>query len=208
MSGEAEPIRLVSSSVCDAAEMFARAFGNDPFIGTLYPRAKNRHGAFAKAALCVLRYALHYGEVYAVSPNLEGVAVWLPPSHIAPSVIDIVRFRLCLLPFYSGIRAFRHVLSYIDHADKTRTQYVHGPHWYLQLLGVDPSHRGEGCAAVLLRSMFSRLDRENMPCCLDTENERNVAMYEHFGFRVVNTSEIPGTGCRYWLMVRETNAGK
>jgi hypothetical protein len=50
-------------------------------------------------------------------------------------------------------------------------------------------------------------DREQLPCCLDTENEVNVPMYEHFGFRVLEASPIPGTDRTVWLMFREVGAG-
>lgn len=208
MTGEREPILLAPSRVRDAAEMFARAFFEDPFIGVLYPNAERRLHNFAKTTTCLLHYALHYGEVHVVSPQLEGAAVWLPPSHIAPSAVDMIRFRLVLFPFYAGFQGFRRILSYITHGENMRIQCVHGPHWYLQLVGVDPSHHGEGCAAVLLRRMFSRLDRLGMPCCLDTETERNVAIYEHFGFRIANASTVPGTDCPYWLMVRDVGSGR
>jgi predicted N-acetyltransferase YhbS len=69
-------------------------------------------------------------------------------------------------------------------------------------LGVDPVHQGAGHAGRLLRTMFARLDREGMSGCLDAEKESNVALYEHFGFRALESSEIHGSGRLCRLMAR------
>lgn len=75
-------------------------------------------------------------------------------------------------------------------------------HWYLQLLGVDPGHQGQGYATALVNPMLARFDREGLPCCLDTMNGDNVAFYERFGFRVAAKSLVPKTQIGLWLMAR------
>jgi ribosomal protein S18 acetylase RimI-like enzyme len=134
---------------------------------------------------------------------MEGFAAWLPWSKIAASWLDVVRFGGIALPFSIGLRPLRKLFAYMDHSEEMRQRHIRPPFWYLQLLGVDPRRHGKGHGALLLRSMLSRLDRENIPSCLDTENESNVAMYEHFGFRVVESSTIPRSNSPIWLMARE-----
>jgi hypothetical protein len=41
--------------------------------------------------------------------------------------------------------------------------------------------------------MLERLDRKGTPCYLNTQNEKNVGLYEHFGFQVVDRQMIPGS---------------
>jgi ribosomal protein S18 acetylase RimI-like enzyme len=200
---ENTPIRLPPSRIADAADVLARAFANDPFISSVYPNAETRQQAFARTAQRLLQYGMRYGEVYATSAGMEGFAVWLPPSRVTPSLWSMIRGGAFRLPFAIGIRPFLKLLAYLDHSDKMRRRHIHHPHWYLQLLGVDPSHRGEGHGGILLRSMLSRLDREQIPCCLDTENEVNVVLYEHFGFRVLELSRIPRSDSQIWLMARD-----
>jgi len=76
-------------------------------------------------------------------------------------------------------------------------------HMYLQLLAVDPVHQGEGLSGRLLRPMFQRIDREGLPCFLETQAEKNVAIYRHFGFRVVEAGIVPGSNVHSWAMLRE-----
>jgi hypothetical protein len=50
--------------------------------------------------------------------------------------------------------------------------------------------------------MFAHADKEGVPCFLETQAEKNVALYEHFGFRVVEAGLIPGSNVRSWALVR------
>lgn len=183
--------------------MFSRAFAADPFVQLLYPDGATRHSNFVSTVKLMLRYGLARGEVQAVSSNLEGTAVWFPPAHVEPSVWDQLRFGFFMLPFRVGMRSFRTILAYSDHTAKMRRRHLRAPYWYLQMLAVDPAFHGRGHAVFLLRSMLDRLDRERTTCCLDTENEVNVSIYEHFGFRLLEKSNIPGCDCPCWLMARE-----
>jgi hypothetical protein len=42
-----------------------------------------------------------------------------------------------------------------------------------------------------------------MPCYLDTLDEKNVSLYEHLGFKLIEESTIPGTPLTCWAMLRE-----
>jgi GNAT superfamily N-acetyltransferase len=186
--------------------VLARALHDDPVVCYFYPQAESRPAAFARTTRCLLRYAVRYGEVYASSPRLEGIAMWLPPGRAEPSTWDMLRAGVLPLIWRNGWATFRRLMAYSHHAAAMRQRHVHVPCWYLQIFGVDPPYHGAGYGSRLLRSMLARLDRERVPCCLDTENEVNVPMYEHFGFRVLEASPIPRTDCSVWLLVRDVGA--
>ena len=52
--------------------------------------------------------------------------------------------------------------------------------------------------------MLSRTlgDREGLPGYLETLEEKNVRLYEHFAFKVVDESFVPGIVLTDWAMVR------
>jgi GNAT superfamily N-acetyltransferase len=70
-----------------------------------------------------------------------------------------------------------------------------GPHHHLNMIGVRRSHAGLGLARPLLDAV-ARLaagDAASAGVSLTTERPRNVALYEHFGYRVVAHGEVtPG----------------
>ena len=71
------------------------------------------------------------------------------------------------------------------------------------LIGVDPHHQGKGFASKLIKPMLARIDKQELPCFLETVDERDVAIYKHFGFNVVDESVVPATGMTSWAMLRQ-----
>lgn len=69
------------------------------------------------------------------------------------------------------------------------------PHHHLNMLGVRRAHAGQGMARPLLTAVFAMAaaDPASSGVSLTTEVARNVAFYEHFGYRQVGHKPIaPG----------------
>ena len=62
--------------------------------------------------------------------------------------------------------------------------------YFLSILAVDPRYKGQGFASKLLKPMLAKFDREQLVCSLDTNNPRNIQIYEKFGFRLHHTTGI------------------
>lgn len=202
MTSSTAPLPLPAADLPQASEMLARSFHNDPLLCHLLPDAAQRRSISARSFQCLLRYGLCHGEVVTTSANLEGLAIWLPPDAAQGSLARLLRACLFTLPLTAGPRFFVRFLSYQQHLNRLRREHTPFRHWYLQLLGVDPCHQGKGHASSLVNPMLARLDREQLPCCLDTMNGDNVAFYERFGFRIAAQSFVPKTEIGLWLMAR------
>ncbi|MGO8751195.1 MAG: GNAT family N-acetyltransferase [Thermoguttaceae bacterium] len=194
--------RLTSLEIARASQVLARAFRNDPLVAYFLPHAAGRERCLNRFYRCFLRYGLRYGEVQATSPGLEGLAMWLPPEEIHVAVLKMVRVGAFRLPFTVGPRFLVRSWRYSEHIGRLCRRHAPFPHWYLQLLAVDPEHQRQGWATRLLRSMLERLDHRKTPCCLDTANRANLAFYERLGFRTAAESRVPGENVDCWLMVR------
>jgi GNAT superfamily N-acetyltransferase len=92
---------------------------------------------------------------------------------------------------------------FFEYVDSKHEELVSSPHWYLMLLGVDPEFQGKGYASLLLKGMLSQIDKERLPCYLETEKEENIQIYQHFNFKVIEEYTIPGTSVKLWAMLRE-----
>jgi ribosomal protein S18 acetylase RimI-like enzyme len=195
------PIRLEKEQIEKASQVLARAFRDDPELVQFIPDAQKRQKMLLPMFRIELHHALRHGEVYAVSPNVEGVAVWLPSA--APEI-----------PFWAMLRGglgfiFRISWSFLrkmkeddDFARGLRRQLAPFDHWYLAVLGVDPAYQGQGCASRLLKPRLARLDKEKLPAYLETTIEDYVPMYRHFGFEVIKEEVLPGSGAKMWVMLR------
>jgi ribosomal protein S18 acetylase RimI-like enzyme len=69
------------------------------------------------------------------------------------------------------------------------------PHWYLAMIGVDPSRQGRGLGSAVLKESLRRVDESGLPAYLESSNPKNVPLYERFGFEVmghVAPGDFPG----------------
>jgi ribosomal protein S18 acetylase RimI-like enzyme len=71
------------------------------------------------------------------------------------------------------------------------------------MIGVAPVHQGNGNGSKLLRSKLAQIDKNNFPCYLHTENEKNVKYYEKFKFELIGKIKIPNSEVTLNAMLRK-----
>ena len=198
-------LRLDKSHIKPATGVLARAFHDYPLFVYLIPDGSERKNKLHYILESFVRYGVFYGEVYATSPNLEGVAVWWPPQPTVSIPWRMVRSGMLsvLLKFGKNIVARLFLVTY--HMSRIHRRHAPPRYWSLHIIGVNPDLQGKGYAAALLRPMLARIDREQLPCYLDTEDEKNVPLYQHYGFKICEEAIIPRTEVRLWAMLRENS---
>ena len=196
-------IRLKRSHNKGATKTLVSAFWNHPPLQYYFPDKTERERIAPHFFSLSVFYGIQYGEVYATSQDLEGIAVWLPSDNYPVTLWRLLRSVPLpdILGFgrYGGSR-MRGLGQYIDAVHSRLAPFKH---WFLQAIGVDPQFQGRGYASKLLRPMLSRIDEEGLPCYLETLEEQNVRLYEHFGFTVAEESAIPETNLTNWAMLRK-----
>jgi ribosomal protein S18 acetylase RimI-like enzyme len=198
----AQLVRIDRTLVETASITCARAFAEDPMTVWMIPDAVKRTN-MRYAFEMVLRIAAMGGaEAYTTSPDCEGVAVWMPAGK-KQSIDMLIKAGYPRLPLRCGWRYFLLDNLTIAHCEKMRKRYAPPVHCYLGLLAVDPEHQGKGLAGALLRPMLSRLNNEKTACYLETQNLKNVSIYQHFGFELVHETHVPGSNLLLYLMLRQ-----
>jgi ribosomal protein S18 acetylase RimI-like enzyme len=71
------------------------------------------------------------------------------------------------------------------------------PHWHIGPIGVDPARQGKGVGKALLGSFLATVDEDGSMAYLETDVDRNVSLYEQFGFRVIGETDIFGVKNRF-----------
>ncbi len=166
-------IRLNKTQIKPAADVLARAFQDDPLFIFFFPKAAERENKLPHLFKFLVRYAAFYGEVYATSPNLEGVTVWLPSEKADMSPWQMLRPSGLTMPLKMGMGNMVRMMCYTEYATATHKRQARFKHWYLQFIGVAPLFQGKGYASALLNPMFARLDIEQLPCYLETFTQKN-----------------------------------
>ena len=176
----------------------ARAFEDDPVMGWLFPPGSSgRMQRLARLfALGLRKRYLRHDEVW-TTPDLAGAAVWTPPGHwkmdrgqmvrSAPAVVSILRGRLPL-----SMRG----LSMVER------RHPPEPHWYLAILGAEPSRQRGGLGTALIGPVLDRCDRQGIGAYLESSKPENVPYYRRFGFEVREELTLP-KGPTTWLMWRD-----
>jgi len=54
-----------------------------------------------------------------------------------------------------------------------------------------------------MNEMLRYIDEEDLPCYLETDGIKNISIYEHFGFKVVDEFVIPNMNEKVVAMIRQ-----
>ncbi len=186
------------------AEVLSRAFLDDPYFAFLAADAPERRQRMREGWRGILRHgSARLSETY-TTDDVDGVAIWLPPGHRGPSVIDSLR----LMPAMSrlaGWRRLRIIASAMDALEERHRHHMSTDHFYLSALGVSRDRQGQGIGTALMRPVLEVCDRDGTPAYLETATARNVLLYERLGFDVVEELTLPGTDVHGWLMLRSAH---
>ncbi|MBN1815295.1 MAG: GNAT family N-acetyltransferase [Anaerolineae bacterium] len=193
--------RLQKKDVPQAAIVLADAFQHDPVWNAVFGDATLAQRAYAFET--PIRYGLKYGEVYAPSDAMEGVAAWFPGELADMTVWRILRSGAFWSGMKIGARIARKMQPIFRPIETDRRENMSGePYIYLQVIGVAPTFQGQGLAGELLRALIEESEQIGVSLYLETETEANVSMYEHFGFAVIKQIVLPVIDLPMWEMTR------
>jgi ribosomal protein S18 acetylase RimI-like enzyme len=196
-------LRLARKDRDAGAAVLGRAFTEYELLRYYFQNETERHAVAVTFGFVALSVSLKYGEVYASSAKMEGVSAWLPSGKAPFGGWQIIRSVPLSVLFRFGRQGASRMQAYGRYVDNLHRKLVPYPHWYLQIIGVDPKYQGQGFSSRLVRPVLERIDRERMPCFLETNTGKNVAIYRRFGFEVVSEDKMPGTEVTSFAMLRK-----
>jgi ribosomal protein S18 acetylase RimI-like enzyme len=193
--------RVEKRDVRDVSRVLARAFYDDPVMSWMLPDDRARLRSLTRAFAGLARH--HFlprdgSEVGTRDGVLGGATLWDPPGTRKSSRLEDLRMMPVMLwAFRSRVSASVQVMELMEKHHPTE------PHWYLMVIGSDPSVRGAGFGQSLMRSRLDRCDAERAPAYLENSNPKNEAYYLRFGFEVMGEIKLPDGGPSMWPMWRE-----
>ncbi|MBP7703789.1 MAG: GNAT family N-acetyltransferase [Caulobacter sp.] len=157
-------------------QVLTLAFSNDAAVRYMFPDATTYLAAFPRLATAMAGSALAAGAAW-VADGQAAAALWLAPG-VAPDGEAIGALVEEVVPPERAI-----VLAELG--QMMGEFHPSEPHWYLSMIGVDPSRQGQGLGAALLKEGLRRADAEGLPAYLESSSPRNVPLYERHGFEVI-----------------------
>lgn len=175
------------------APMLARAFHDDPMFRWIVPSDAGRPGALTTFFGGLARHVfLPMGACVRLDDH-GGAALWLAPGVSSTRFVSsILVAPSIVLGLGTGLVKALPLFLEMERA------HPHVPHYYLGVLGVDPSHQGKGLSKPLMQPTIEKARAEGVPAYLETAKESNLAYYRRFGFEVtkeVRLNDAPPLWC-------------
>lgn len=187
---------VASAEFASVYRALSLAFEDDPVMSFLFPKEADRTRRLTSFYTVVVPLIAGHGLVHA-DADTHAAAVWMAPSPPRPSRLTGAWLSLRML------LALRSAAGRASALNATLLPaHIREPHWYLALLGTEPSHQGRGLGSSLLAPILERCDREGQLAYLESSKAANVPFYERHGFEVTSELVVPG-GPSLWAMLRQ-----
>jgi ribosomal protein S18 acetylase RimI-like enzyme len=128
-------------------------------------------------------------------------AVWMPFEAVGPTPLPTLIRSLPTLLGATGLSRFGRLWAVME--DMDRHHPLDRPHAYLWFLGVRQEAQGHGVGSRLLKVATDRLDQSATPAYLETQTERNIALYQRHGFKVISEHKPRPDAPPLWSMWRD-----
>jgi ribosomal protein S18 acetylase RimI-like enzyme len=192
---EATKIRRMSPGDMDAVcEVIAQAFADNPNTLAMVRGDRSKAQRMMRDSVRVAKFgrSCSYCLVAEQADRIVGAlnaALWprcqLSTGEKITSAPAMVRVMGTALP-----RAMKVARVWAKHDPKES-------HWHIGPIGVAPALQDQGIGKALLGSFLEMADEDGSTAYLETDVDRNVPLYEQFGFRVIDQEEILGVNNRF-----------
>jgi len=188
-----------------ASEIFGRAYINYPGISYLVPNKELRNKYLKEMFKIELKFRFKCGEVFATSPDLEGIITWVFSDNYKISFLDVIKNGGFSLLFKLGIKTFKRYIKIEEFYTKLHKKHIDSPHWFLGPFCVDPSYQGQGLGKSLLKFLLEKADISKFPIYLYTNTERLFTFYRNNGFELIEKTFFLEGNIPFWGMIKYPN---
>ncbi|MEQ1763800.1 MAG: GNAT family N-acetyltransferase [Pyrinomonadaceae bacterium] len=168
-----------------ATSVITLAFSTDPIARWTYPDPDQYLQFFPQFIRAFAGKSFEKGTAY-LAPDFAGAALWLKPGVESneDALLGLIwestssDVQKDLFPMFEQMAAF----------------HPESPHWYLPMIGVEPSRQGSGVGSALLQHSLANCDADGLPAYLESSNPKNLSLYERFGFEqigVIRSGDAP-----------------
>ena len=184
----------------DIVEVLFRSFEDYPlmqfFFGDAYQDSARYYWKyvydFALIIDGILLGAFTEGE-------LQGFAFIIPPQEPQKDFQSVITHLKKQLIAIIGEKIVMRIDAYLSFQDKNKPPQ---PHFYLDVISVDPQSQGKGLSKALLSQVhaISEQHPHSRGVALETQTEQNIAYYKRFGYGVYRITELDDV--KTWFMFR------
>lgn len=193
--------RPTKDDLSRVVECLRRAFRDDPLWNEVFRDDPNREESLNSFFTCPVLYGMRFGQVYASSPEIEGVFVLLPSKHADMSLWGMLLSGALKYGSRMGRTSLNNLAILSRQLGPDRKKMMRGKAYqYLAIIGVDPDHQGKGHGSRFMSAIVDQCDQERLHLYLETEIKENIPFYEKHGLGVLQRIDIQKLGLPMWQM--------
>ncbi len=170
-----------TSDEAPVIDVVVLAFSADPTARWLYPDPHQYLTHFPPFVRAFGGKAFVQGSAYYVD-GYAGAALWLPPE-VHFNEEELISLLQRTVAQREQADAFA-VFEQMGHFHPSE------PHWYLPLIGVDPTQQGKGYGSALMQHALLPCDRDHTLAYLESSNPANIPLYQRHGFTLLSTIQV------------------
>jgi ribosomal protein S18 acetylase RimI-like enzyme len=175
-------IKTVTSADEEAAiNVVVLAFSADPAARWLYPDSNQYSVNFPNFVKAFGGKAFEHSSAYTMD-DYSGAALWLPPD-VHPDEEALAGLIQRSVPEHR----LEEVFAVFEGMD---SYHPSEPHWYLPLIGVDPTQQCRGYGSALMEHALIQCDRDKKLAYLESSNPKNITLHERHGFELLGTIQV------------------
>ena len=167
-------------------------FEKDPLYCYLIPDEDTRKRLLPELFSCDLTEFYETCQIYADSPELNGVLIVsdeAEPYNLFKYYLTETQAALrtdgYLIKEDPTLKTFWNFIMGRDYLNSRWTDQLHqNNRLHIIYLAVNPEMQHHGIAAQMMEEVIHYAEQNHMMISLETHNEKIVAMYEHFGFKL------------------------
>jgi len=161
--------KVQRKNILKASAVLADAFQHDPLWNKIFEGESNIDLKFRACFEIPIKFCYKFGEVYATSKNLEGIAAWVPGNISHMTMWRMIRSGAIFPGMKIGAKAGKKMKPIFDPLEKDRKENMKGRFFiYLFIIGVATEFQGQGFAGKLLRALIDKCDKSLIPIYLET----------------------------------------
>ena len=182
------------------ATMSGRAYKDYPL--SVYTNNGKYEEEFVKQTILVNLYSMYdEGVIYSDSEELNGLVIVMPPGYTGIKTLSFVWNWGFKIVYKQGISALKKMVNFESFAMNMRKKYNNNEDWYLYNLCIDSKSQGKKIASKLIKPLINFVKTNKQICYLETNIDKNVPIYEHFGFKVLEKAIVPGSNVEHYAML-------
>lgn len=145
------------------------------------------------------------GQILGVGDSqcLNAAVLFVSPEEKSLDLLTYIKAGGLKLVWNFGISGAARMQSFETFAEKIKKKYKTNNCWYLFGFVSRREKRGQGYGGKVLSPVLSYFDRTGQDCYLETLDEKNISLYEHFGFELMESANLPGSQLTLYSMLRK-----